>query len=95
MRATPFESAAQADAVADAVLVRRLTNAGLSLIAPWLIVLALSGWSTPFIPGDWIFAAAIAITAAALGFASWAALPGDRKTWREAYAKAHQADQST
>lgn len=92
MRHTTVSSANAADEVADAILVRRLTNAGLALIAPWLVVLALSGWEPPLIPPNWAFGAAIANTFATLVFAAWTVFSGDRKTWRKAFDKANNTE---
>jgi hypothetical protein len=90
MPATPHQRVNQADAIADAILVRRLTNAGLSLIASWLVVLAVSGWDSPLIPGNWVFGTAIIVTVATLAFATWTVVLGDRKAWRKAFDQASE-----
>ena len=84
-----LSSVNKADEVADAILVRRLTHAGLALIAPWLVVLAISIRGSPLVPSTWAFAAAVANTFATLAFAAWTLFPGDRKTWRKAFEKAN------
>lgn len=87
-----LSSANKADETADAILVRRLTNAGLALIAPWLVVLALSGWEPPLIPSAWAFGGALAVSFATLAFAAWSVFSGDRKTWRKAFNKANGSE---
>lgn len=94
MRASILFSTDTADAVADALLVRRLTNAGLALIAIWATVFALSGWENWFDSEWWVFAAAIVITCSTLGFAAWTATFGDRKAWRRAFNKSRESDSS-
>jgi hypothetical protein len=94
MRESTLSSVNKADEVADAILVRRLTNAGLALIAPWLGVLALSGWEPPLIPNTWAFGAAIANTFAMLAFAGWTVFSGDRKSWRKAFDTANNSKRS-
>ena len=92
MPATPLQCINEADATADAILVRRLTNAGLSLIAPWLVVLAISGWDSRFIPGNWIFGAAIIVTIGTLAYATWTVGFGDRTAWRKAFENANRTN---
>jgi hypothetical protein len=80
--------AAEADAVADAVCLRRVVNAFFTMAAAW----ALYGVVTQRdLLGDaqaWWCVAPISVTGLATFFAAWAVFFGDRLVWLRAFRRA-------
>lgn len=80
--------AAEADAVADSVCLRRVLNAFLTMVAGWLLYAVLVNHGTLIAGEPWWCAAPITISGATTAFAAWAVFFGDRKVWLRAFRRA-------
>lgn len=86
--------AAEADAVADTVCLRRVTNAFFSMVAAWALYGVVVHRGLLGDPRPWWCAAPLAITALTTFFAAWAVFFGDRIVWLRAYRRAARASRN-
>ena len=82
---------AHADAVADAICLRRVVNAFLTMLAGWMLYGVLMHRDLIASDQPWWCAAPVSVTALATFFAIWAVFFGDRLVWLRAFRKAARA----
>lgn len=80
--------AAEADAAADAVCLRRVVNAFCTMLAGWLLYAVVVHRELIADPQAWWCAAPISVTALTTFFAAWAVFFGDRIVWLRAFRRA-------
>jgi hypothetical protein len=86
--------AAEADAVADAVCLRRVLNAFLTMVAAWALYGVVMHRAMLADPQPWWCVAPISVTALTTFFAAWAVFFGDRLVWLRAFRRAARASRS-
>jgi hypothetical protein len=91
MPSNPHSLAAEADAIADAVCLRRVLHAFLSMVAGWLLYAVILQRGLFAEPQAWWCAAPISLSAVATFFAAWAVFFGDRIVWLRAFRRAARA----
>jgi hypothetical protein len=82
---------AEADAIADAVCLRRVLNAFLTMVAVWLLYAVVVNRELLAEPEAWWCVAPISVTALTTFFAAWAIFFGDRIVWLRAFRQAARA----
>lgn len=83
--------AAEADAVADAICLRRVLNAFLTMVAAWALYAVVTFRDLVPDPQPWWCVAPISVTGLATFFAAWAVFFGDRLVWLRAFRRAARA----
>ena len=81
----------QADAIADAVCLRRVVHAFFAMVATWLLYAVVLQRELLADPQAWWCAVPISVTALTTFFAAWAVFFGDRIVWMRAFRRAAQA----
>jgi hypothetical protein len=83
--------AAEADAIADSVCLRRVVNAFLTMVAVWSLYGVVAQRDLLGEVQAWWCVAPISVTGLATFFAAWAVFFGDRLVWLRAFRHAARA----
>ena len=81
----------EADAIADAVCLRRVVHAFFAMVATWLLYAVVVQRELLADPQAWWCVAPISVTALTTFFAAWAVFFGDRIVWMRAFLRAARA----